>query len=479
MRKRCISLMLALALLLACFPAPAQAAGPPTRIDGFDYTKLKTNTLLQLPVTIKIGGREFKGWLQNGKTMSEADQDKIIKEIMSDWKITSGTFYRSKYLNEQVAKAQGFRPGVAVDLAIKGFMGGTGLDNVENAVRLMTLQVSDEEGGGMLINTALGAGLGKLASLAFGPYGPIAEAIVSGLWNCTDVAAQEVGRLIQESETAKEAVAYELKLKLFYEECNQKLLDAEKSHGGSSWHITCDGSHMVSKSLFGIPVIQHWQVNFNLPRTDFIYDDDSDPTNFGGVYRGTVRINIWHDLSGFDEAFYDRFYLGYVPLASVAGYFNMKDTYSSSSLYKELVCHNVEIHLDRDNMTSGTGMTEYFSLGTFQDTSGFNLRHRIHGGIKAPYYNSDGILHVSVGPASVHAECAQETTFTGSLGGGNRYPQLNMQSCQMRSNGYVSAPYGAGTSWNHNSGGPGGVIATDYSIFEDLGDGMVEVTVGG
>ena len=75
MRKRILSLLLAVCLLSTMIPVTAFAAGT---LEGVDYTRIKQNTTLTKQVTFKVGGRTFTGQLSNGKTLSTvADGVKI------------------------------------------------------------------------------------------------------------------------------------------------------------------------------------------------------------------------------------------------------------------------------------------------------------------------------------------------------------------------------------------------------------------
>ena len=87
MKRRVVSLLLAVCLLLATAPMPVRAAGT---LEGVDYTRIKQNTQLTKQVTFKVGGRTFTGQLQNGKTLTDEEVDEIIRGVMTSKFITSG-----------------------------------------------------------------------------------------------------------------------------------------------------------------------------------------------------------------------------------------------------------------------------------------------------------------------------------------------------------------------------------------------------
>ena len=76
MRKRILSLLLAVCLLTAAMPVTAAAAGT---LEGVDYTRIEQNTTLTKQATFKVGGRTFTGQLQNGKTLTDEEVDQIIR----------------------------------------------------------------------------------------------------------------------------------------------------------------------------------------------------------------------------------------------------------------------------------------------------------------------------------------------------------------------------------------------------------------
>ena len=87
MRKRILSLLLAVCLLSTMIPVTAFAAGT---LEGVDYTRIKQNTTLTKQVTFKVGGRTFTGQLSNGKTLTDEEVDQIIRGVMTSKFITSG-----------------------------------------------------------------------------------------------------------------------------------------------------------------------------------------------------------------------------------------------------------------------------------------------------------------------------------------------------------------------------------------------------
>jgi len=82
MKKRIIGAFLALSLLLTLLPVSVSAA-PTKRVDGVDYTRIKAAKGYDVKLT--LGELEFWGDLSRGTPLSEAEQDKIIREVMTTW----------------------------------------------------------------------------------------------------------------------------------------------------------------------------------------------------------------------------------------------------------------------------------------------------------------------------------------------------------------------------------------------------------
>ncbi|MBR2894204.1 MAG: hypothetical protein IKC03_00915, partial [Oscillospiraceae bacterium] len=307
--------------------------------------------------------------------------------------------------------------------------------------------------------------------------------VFEALWNSGDIIARETARLIEEEKIAQQALERTFLLNLFYQKCNERIAAEEKAKGLDTWSIVCNQTVWCQKTLFGIPVLQYWKLSCDLTRTEYVYDDRDDPTNYGGVYRGTMVIDIWHDLSHYDEPFLNQVFMK-LPMAKIWNFFvDFKDEYTASSLTKQLICTNVEIHLDRDNMTSG-GMTEYFMLRDFSDTSTFNVKHYVRGPVNYLVYKDgvwDDVWQTEHGPVTIHQEAAYNNHFAGALINGNRYPQIVWTQFEQVANGYTIAPIvGKYNDVNYDQTSPINYpLLTDYQIFEDLSGGRGMLTVLG
>ncbi len=475
MKRRILSLLLAVMLLLPSLLLSTSAA-PTGRIDGVDYGRIDENVNLRMKVEFDIGERRFEGWLKNGKTLTEEEVDRIIKTVMNEMEITSGVLRYSEDIIRRAAQNKGFNPDVVLELGAKLALGVTGLDKAKDIYDIATGQKSIP---GAISDYIIGESVSTICEQYMkGIPGMVFEA----LWNSGDIIARETARLLEESKIAQQALERTFLLNLFYQKCNERIEAEEKAKGLDTWSIVCNQTVWTQKTLFNIPVLQYWKLSCDLTRTDFIYGEDDDPTNYGGVYRGTMVIDVWHDLSNFDEQFMPLILKTLPWIKPFSSYTNMRDDYTASSLTKQLICTNVEIHLDRNNMTSG-GMTEYFMLRDFSDTSVFNVKHGIIGPVQfGPFVDGKWIETIPTenGPVNVNVREEFNHHFSGTLTHGNRYPQILFSEQDYKFDGYVTAPLVGNVfePWKHQST-PNFPILTDYKIFEDLQSNRGMLTVLG
>lgn len=479
-KRRLTAALLTLSLLLALTPAPAGAASAiprtPGRIAGIDYSRIDSNATLRRPIEITIGGRIFSGYLQNGALLSNEEVDAAIREVMAEHEVSGDDLYYAYGIIAQAAKTTGFDPDIIYKLGVSFAKGAVGLDNAES---VYYVAVGEKEAIPTGANMAIGAILGKAAVKAF--VKNVYAMVVSGLWNCTEPLGQEIARLLGKSELTQEAVAKSRALGQFYGYCNQRIEEKEKEKGVEGWTILCNQTVWCDKTLFGIKTLQYWRMSCDLRRTDYIYGNDDDPTNYGGVYRGTMVIDVWHDLSNFDAQFMNLV-LSQTSLPVSTHFSRKHDDHSASSLTKRLMRTNVEIHLDQNNMTS-SGMTEFFSLKDFDDTSAFVVDHTVTVPHPHNWWDENGYLDMTVqseiGPVRIESNFWYKDVISGSLTYGNRYPELIYKNFSLFSDIKTSGAYSSYIGVIDDTQDYDFPIITDYQIFDDLRNNRGMLTVLG
>ena len=374
MRKRILSLALALTLLLCAAPIPASAAGS---LEGVDYTRIEQNSSLEKEVTFLIGDREFTGTLSNGKTLTDEEVDEIIRGVMTSKKITSGML-----IGAQQRASDGLRynedryvqPTVFVEYALASA-------DIASAQELSQIISGDKPiptnaqfYADLLADTAIN----KLFDIALGALtGETASKYISALQNILEIGGREYDEYAADEERVLQSLAAAMALEEFYSLCNAEIKKAEKERGLNQWSLTCAQTVWTKRNLFGsLPVTQYWRLYCDLDRTHAV----EDVTNWGGTYTGTMKLDIWHDMESFDEKYLDDFYLPAMPYGSVGeSLYDFEDEYPSttSKLTKTVENKKFSIVLD-PGMAEGGEFTKPFSFNGFEDDTFFWSIHSIH-----------------------------------------------------------------------------------------------------
>jgi|GEM_PF-2512330 len=461
-----IASVLLLCLLACLVPASGFAAPPPgMRISGVDYARIEENIRMRLPVTVTVGNRTFTCRLENGNQLGNEKVDALIKQVMKEMEMTEGTLLYSEDVINKAAKTEGFKAEVLLELGLKL----TGADTVMDIYDVATgKKKADDALASFIIGQTVSTICEKL-------LGGIAGAVVSGLYNSTDVLLREQARLIEESRIKQAALEQAFLLGLFYDRCNQMIEQQEKKQGTDQWKIVGEHTLWTKTTIFGVGTMQYWKLKCDLTRT-FDYGG-GDVTDYSGVYRGKMQLELWHDLSELDAQFLNTVYLGpHMPFSILEGYYNIEDRYTmQSSLEKTLTQEDFEIHIDRANGVSGV-IEEPFSLGGFTDQTLFALYHPIFCWGKPSIWDENGEFEFSGSGVYVRDELSLSFNFAGKPENNNMSCVLMVDRWQVTDNVQVRAPY---KSYSHDGGdGGGGVtVLTDHDVFRDLrkGEGVMIV----
>ena len=135
MKKRIISLVLVLCMAAAILPIPAGAyVGD---IPGVDYTRIEYNTILDQEVKFTIGEHQFTGKLSNGNRLEDEEVDRIIREFMTSYNITSEDLQTLHAIADKGLKYDESRevpPRVLVEL----LLAACGVDNAEMLSKILS-----------------------------------------------------------------------------------------------------------------------------------------------------------------------------------------------------------------------------------------------------------------------------------------------------------------------------------------------------
>lgn len=469
--RRPVSALLAALMLipLLFLSGTTRAMKEPGRIPGVDYTRIRENKDLAVEVEFQLGTTKFKGELTNGDTLTNDEIDEIIREVMKQMDMTSGTLGYSKAVIEKAKHLKGFDPAMAlrIGLNVAGF--GTVAD-------IYDMYTGTKEVGEVTASFVIGQLSGEAVKLITGTKW--ADIALNAFLATKDIA-EEWTRLENEKEIAEQAMQRELLLEMFYRECNARLKKAEEARGGNKWKLKVNDSKLKHKTLFGIETNQYQWLKVDMERVDSFGDNTS--TNWSGVYEGTITLQIWHDLDNFDQNFPNIFANSNPIFKRLQTIYTLRpeSAKEKSTLTKILTINDAQIYIDKRNAV-GTTLTKSVPLTGAEDVSAFNLAHKVTFALGLSPWN-DGVLKVSGTGASYTADCRMEEDCSGTMLEGNRYPAIMWNSHEVIAHDTLIAPLGVGWTNRPLAGngktGVGSPALADYQIYSDLRDNMMTLWI--
>ena len=475
MKKR-IALFLCVLMLFTMLPQSLKprAAAPGGRIEGIDYSRIEENELLEHPVTLGIGSVTFdKATLVNGNTLTKDEVDDIIREVMASFEaiasdgstmpMTSGRLY---YYEDVIERSKSIKGDY-----IKGF----------DAVSLILL--AGKALGVDLLGSWFDIGkfvASKVVDALLSLYSP--AALISEIASTAEnvdtamMVSTELFKMYQDNLLAQEAVLYTALLHNFYGTCNAKIQEAEMKSGEASWKLKCNQMVWKDVTVFGSKATQWWKMTCDLER-DFDYGGGQ-AADWSGRYRGTMMIEIWHDLEALDQSFLNSIFLSSeLPYQISAQVFKYRDeSVLGSRLQKQLINYEFEIHIDRRNSTSGFFL-QHFQLDGFRDISEFYLHHPIFGGLNVGPLNENGEWTWHIGGYSGGAEINVLHSMIGGMTGDNKGVQIIAQKWEFRNDVWARIPLGGFHLNEDETQSSGAPLMTDYNVFSDLRKGgAIEMT---
>lgn len=463
MTKRCLLFTLIIIMLLSAFMPTALTEGS---LEGVDYTRIKKNESLKKEVTFLVGDKEFKGTLANGKTLSDEEIDKVIRRVMTSNDVTSGMLLAAEAkVNSalQYDESRYVSPRVLGELLLANLGFG-------NAQELSEMLLGDKElpsSADFYIDALKDVALNQLFDIASGlVVGAGFTKLMGFAKSVADVGSREYLEFAESNKRAEQAIAAALALEEFYSLCNAAIKEEEKENGTDQWRLDCAKTVWTKVTLFdSVEVVQYWRLECDLKRETA---PDDDPANWGGTYLGPMKLDIWHEMSTFDEAFLSKFYLSpRLPFRQQTAVFNPKDEYGQpSTLTKTLTNPGFAITLDPGMAENGM-LEKPFSFSGFEDETCFWSHHPINTGLDIGLFD-DGEMHYSGGGAALDYTLREKHNFVGEVSGDNRSIHMDMYSWDLTSTGSYTAPYTSGGYDNSESGMDRKTVAKDSTVFEDL-----------
>ncbi len=468
-KRRIVAVLVALVLAVSVFGVViSYAAKNPGRIDGVNYSRIRENKDLSVKVEFTLGTSKFTGELQNGKTLSNYEIDKIIREVMNQMELTSGQLAYSEAVIEQAKRIRGFDPEMALRIGLNVAGYGTVADIYDMCTgKKDPSQVTASFIIGKLSGEALKVITGaKWAEIALNAF--LASQDIVNEWE----------RLTKEKEIAEEALKRSLILDLFYNECNARLKKAEEERGGNNWKMRVESLVESDKKLFGIAVKQYQRLTVFMERVESYGEKTS--TNWSGIYRGTITLKIWHDLTSFDINFPVIFADSSPIFKRVETIYKLRpeSEHEQSTLTKQITLNDAEIQIDKRNAV-GTTLSKNVPLKGAEDVSAFNLAHKVSFALDSGMWK-DGVLDISSGAAHYTSNISMVESCSGTMLEGNRYPAIMWNTHEVISYDVLKSPsYGwerrdlAGNG-SYKVGKP---ALVDYRIYDDLRDNMLTLWI--
>jgi len=469
-----ISLLLVVCVLVAAVPLTTSAAGT---LEGVDYTRIKQNTALTKQVTFQVGGRTFTGQLSNGKTLTDEEVDQIIRGVMTSKFITSGMLIGAE---ERARDGLRFNDGryVSPRVLVEFALASADIASAQDLSLILSGSKPIPTNAQFYKDLLTGTTLNKLFDFALGKLvGEGYAKLISAVQNILEIAGREYDEYAADEERLQKAVAAALALEEFYALCNAEIKKAEEERGVNQWRLTCAQTVWTTKTLFEtIPVTQFWRLSCDLKRTN----TTEDVTNWGGLYVGSMKLEIWHDMSNFDEMFLDRFFLGSaLPFGAYPDYYNYKDKIElSSKLEKTIENKKFSISLDPGMAEKGTYEKPFSFSGSADDTV-FAAAHTVTMTPKDEFMQgtqtAEGTWEwdvMSEFGMYYRFEAKTDFPFYGRLTGGGRGIRIELRGGEHIGSAFQRAWDGRTYSqdWTEEDVGLDTTmnIATDTTVFEDL-----------
>ncbi|MBQ2896117.1 MAG: hypothetical protein IJE26_05365 [Oscillospiraceae bacterium] len=469
MRKRIVSLLLTLCMVLAIVPIPARAYSGD--IPHVDYTRIEYNTVLETEVQFNIGKHTFTGKLANGNMLDEEEVDQIILEFMQSYNITTGDLQRLEALEDTALKYDESRY-VQPRILAEYMLVVCGVKNAEQLSKLLTGEETIDPskfkvpGTADVIKKLASMGLDKLKDFALGKLlGEQGKKFYELIENTSKIAQREYFEYLKSDGKAQRGFAAALALEKFYALCNARIKAKEREMGEGQWRLTCNQKIETTKNILGAAECpQYWTLIADLKQTTA---DPIDPNGWGGVYTGLLQVDVTHNLAAFDANFKDKVYLSSsLPFYKSASFFKITDTVAGpSTLKKRLSNPNFQVQLSYGGVNSSGQLKKAISFDGFEDLMSFWSAHKVRAGMDASLWN-DGNWHFGGGGVTINHNAATIHNFYGGMAD-TWSINIEVDSWENINNYSISVPYNS-SSGDYSQSGGGGVILTDHAVFEEL-----------
>lgn len=305
MKKRILSLLLTVLLLSGLLPlsaASTEDGGDGGGVAaGIDHSRIRRSVSFRLPVTVSVGETDFRGWLKNGPALTEDELDAVISEVAAEEGVTEEFLLRAEEAERRAAEAE-------PDFDFYAYL--------ELAGRFLDAGTAEESGTERIME--------RLER-------PSADALLLLLADCENESVKGLTERLRRSEALRTQADFRLVLMDFYEKLSRRVGEREAACGSAEWTLCCSRTETESVDFMGVTVPQYRTLELRLTREAAA--EAAGASDCAGSYAGSLRLEIRHDLSAFDEAFLEKVFFSNAAMRTIAllGGTDFRDSVRSAS----------------------------------------------------------------------------------------------------------------------------------------------------
>ncbi len=450
MRKKIGALFCALCMIFAMLPMTAYTAG---NLEGVDYSRISAGK--GYPVQLLLGDLEFLGELSRGFTLSDSEQDNIIRQVMVDQNVTSGMLVNAPSFIAKVEAVEGFSmkdatnailklAGVSDLLDLYNIIMGSYKPKTEGeTIKDMAMDQVKNQGEEAVENA-----LTKGGKVALRGGGKLALKLFFLLPDLTEIGLGALSKYDEIKETVALALEKKIMLERFYAECNKRIAEASGDDG--EWKISFIGrgggvTATHDFNMWGIGgLMSQWTLTGELVRSS---------TGSGNGYAGTYEGDLLLDIKGldmtstFDARFIDTSNKAVRNQIAVMSGTRENMQYTSKTNSPTVLTRSIVWHISA-TVSEGSGefLLNLNSFQTSKDEQNISINQTVegYGSFSSPGGTTerwDEIAVVATTLESCQATYRQWTAVTSQVPG-HSHPKTELESPDI-----ITVDADPGTAW--------------------------------
>ncbi len=447
MMKRITAILCAILILSAMLPMTTVAAG---NLEGVDYTQIRSGK--GYPARLQLGDLEFFGELSRGFTLSDNEQDAIIRQVMVDQNVTSGMLANAPSFIAKVEAVEGFSMKDATSAILK-LTGASDLLDLYNiimgsykpktageTIKDMAMDQVKNQGEEAVENV-----LTKGGKVALRGGGKLALKLFFLLPDLTEIGLGALSKYEEIQSTVALALEKKIMLDRFYAECNKRIAEASGDDG--EWKISFIGrgggvTATHNFNMWGIGgLMSQWTLTGELVRSSI-----GAGNNYAGTYEGDLLLDL--DMaSTFDARFIETSNKAVRNQIAVMSGSRENMQYTAKTNSPTVLTRSITWHI---SATVSEGSGEFsLNLNSFQtsrDEQQISISQTVegYGGFSSPGATTerwDEIAVVATSLESCQATYRQWTAVTSQVPG-HSHPKEELEAPET-----ITVDADPGTAW--------------------------------